>query len=65
MFDREIEEDRRNPTPFRPLVAIGHTKDLADLDTIESSLACLQSHGIPVSTFADVHDKITGRSERS
>jgi len=64
MFDREIEEDRRNPAPFRPLVAIGHTKDLADLETIESSLACLQSHGVPVSTFADAHDKIMRRNGR-
>jgi hypothetical protein len=65
MFDREMEKDRRNPAIFRPIVAIGHTKDLVDLDTIESFLSYLRGQGVPVSTFRDVHDKIMRRDQRS
>lgn len=65
MFSLEIEKDQRNPAVFRPIVAIGHTKDLVDLTTIESFLAYLQSNGVYVSTFTDVHDKIMRQGERS
>jgi len=65
MFDRELEKDRRNPALFRPIVAIGHTKDLVDLETVESSLSYVQRKGISVSTFSDLLDKIKGRDERS
>ena len=65
MFEQEIMKDRRDPALFRPIVAIGHTKDLVDLDTIESFLPYLRSKGIPVSTFRDSHDKIMMRDEGS
>ena len=60
MFDLEMERDRRKPALFRPIVAIGHTKDLVDLETVESFLSYLRRKGIPVSTFRDVYAKITG-----
>ncbi|MGA2362151.1 MAG: hypothetical protein ABSG73_06780 [Candidatus Aminicenantales bacterium] len=65
MFDRELEKDRRDPALFRPIVAIGHTKDLGELDAVESFLSYLRGKGVPVSTFRDVHDKIMRRNERS
>ncbi len=65
MFDQELEKDRRNPALFRPIVAIGHTKDLVDLETVKSFLSYLQGKSIPVSTFKDAHDKIVRRDEPS
>jgi hypothetical protein len=65
MLDQEMEKDRRNPAVFRPVVAIGHTKDLVDLETIESSLSYLRDKGVAISTFRDVHVKIMRRDEQS
>ena len=65
MLDQEMAKDRRNPAVFRPIVAIGHTKDLVDLETVESSLSYLRDKGVPISTFRDVHHKIMRRDERS
>ena len=56
MVDAVIREDERDATSFRPIVAIGHSKDLVDFETVESFLNYLQRKEIPVSTFADVHD---------
>jgi hypothetical protein len=57
MLDTIIHEDRQDPTSFRPIVAIGHTKDLVDLETVEKFLDYLQRKGIPVSTFKEIFDK--------
>ena len=65
MFDREMEKDRRDPNVFRPIVAIGHTKDLVDLETVDSFLSYLREKGVPVSSFREVHAKIARRDERS
>jgi hypothetical protein len=65
LLDRELKKDQGDPALFRPIVAIGHTKDLADLETIELFLSYLQGKGIPVSTFGDVHNKIMERDDRS
>lgn len=59
MIDKAIEEDKKDPDTFKPLVAIGHTKDLVDLQTVESLLAFLQEKQIPVSTFRDIYPKCT------
>ena len=65
MIDEEIGKDRKDPGRFRPIVAIGHTKDLVDLETVESFLSYLRGKGIPVSTFRNVHDRIARRNELS
>lgn len=65
MFDQEMEKDRKDPALFRPLVAIGHTKDLIDLETVDSFLSYLRGNGIPISTFRNVHGKIMERDERA
>jgi hypothetical protein len=57
MMDLVIREDEKNPTSFRPIVAIGHTKDLVDFETVESFLAYIERKGIGVSTFEKVYDK--------
>lgn len=57
MVDTIIREDQQDPTSFRPIVAIGHTKDLVDYETVESFLDYIQRKGIPISTFSDVYPK--------
>jgi len=59
MVDRVILDDERNPTGFKPIVAIGHTKDLVDFETVEFFLSYLESKRIPVSTFKDVYHRCT------
>lgn len=57
MMDLVIREDEKNPTSFRPIVAIGHTKDLVDFETVESFLAYIERKGIGISTFEKVYNK--------
>ena len=57
MVDTVIKEDQRNPTSFRPIVAIGHTKELVDFETVESFLSYLGRKGIAVSTFEEVYHR--------
>jgi hypothetical protein len=59
MTERVIREDAKAPTLYRPLVAIGHTKDLTDFQTVDAFLAFLRTRGIAVCTFADVYSKIS------
>jgi len=58
MMDAAIRNDMRDPGTFRPLVAIGHTKDLDDYDTVERFLRYLDQQGIPISTFRQAYLKI-------
>jgi hypothetical protein len=55
MIDAVLKEDRDDPDTFRPLVAIGHTKDLEETGPTEFFLDYLKSRGIPVSLFGDVY----------
>ena len=57
MMDIIIREDQNDPASFRPIVAIGHTKDLVDFETVESFLSYLEQKRIAVSTFEGVYDK--------
>ena len=57
MMGRIIREDRGTPGLYRPVVAIGHTKDVVDLQTVDSFLGFLRANGIGVSTFMDVYPK--------
>jgi hypothetical protein len=57
MIDLVVDEDQRDATSFRPVVAIGHTKDLVDFETVESLLVYLEKKRIRVSTFKEVHEK--------
>lgn len=51
LIDIEIKRDRLDPGKQRPIVAIGHTKDLVDLETIDFALHYLMSHGATITTF--------------
>jgi Fe-S oxidoreductase len=55
MMDEIVLEDRKDPALFRPIVAIGHTKDLGDLETVESFLSYLKEKGIAVTTFGGAY----------
>jgi hypothetical protein len=52
-----IAEDRATPGIYRPLVAIGHTKDLVDFEVIERLLAYLKAEGIAVTTLEGAYGK--------
>ena len=49
-----LEDDRRTPDLFKPIVAIGHTKDLVDLETVEAFLSYLKAKEIPISNMRDI-----------
>jgi len=61
MLNTVIEKDRDDPSSFKPLVAIGHTKDLVDTGTVESFLSYLREKKMPVSTFREVYEKCVNR----
>jgi hypothetical protein len=56
--DRVICEDRRDPDSYRPIVSIGHTKDLTDLQTVDSFLSFLAAKRIPVCTFPQISSRL-------
>ena len=58
MTDKIIRADREEAESFRPIVAIGHTKDLTDFDAVDSFLSYLKTNQIAVSTFADIYPKL-------
>jgi len=62
MVDRAFQEDKRNPADFWPLVAIGHTKDLVDLETVEGFLSFLRKKEIPISTLKDFYNKCVSQT---
>ena len=57
MTDRIIREDRQSPGVYRPVVAIGHTKDLEDPETIVAYLSYLKDRGIRISTFQEAYPR--------
>jgi hypothetical protein len=57
IIETVLEDDRRTPSLFKPIVAIGHTKDLVDFDTVEAFLSYLNGKKIPISTFRDIYSK--------
>ena len=57
VVDSVILEDRKNPSIYRPIVAIGHTKELVDYNTIDRFLGYLKDKNISISTFPEVFRK--------
>lgn len=57
-MDRLLDEDGRDPSRFRPVVAIMHTKDPIDLRAVSGLLARLGRCGVPVSTFAAIESRV-------
>ncbi len=60
MVDKLIKVDQKDTLSFKPIVAIGHTKDLIDIETIEHFLSYLKQKDIKVATFKEVYKKICG-----
>lgn len=65
MMGRAIREDAKNPALYRPLVAIGHSKDLNDLQAVDAFLEFLRAKGIAVRTFSDVYSKLAPGKARA
>jgi predicted hydrocarbon binding protein len=65
MLDRVIREDKQQPQVYRPLVAIGHTKDLTDPETVEEFLRYLNEQQIGVGTFESIYSKLRHEVEPS
>lgn len=64
-LERIVREDQGAPDVYRPIVAIGHTKDLTDPQTVDAFLSFLRTNEIRVSTFEDVYPKLKQeKSER-
>jgi len=57
ILGNEIRQDQKDPNLFRPIIAIGHTKDLIDFDTVDSLLLYLRKNEIPISTFRAIYHK--------
>ncbi len=59
MMDRVIALDRHDPDSLKPIVAIGHSKDLNDLPTVDAFLSYLREKNIPVVTFENIFAKVS------
>jgi hypothetical protein len=53
IVDRAIAADQADPESYKPLVAIGHSKDLIDFETIEAFLSYLRAKNIAVINLKD------------
>ena len=58
MMDKIIKDNPYAPQSFRPIVAIGHTKDLVDFETVAAFLSYLKQKSIKLSTFTEVYNKL-------
>ena len=55
MTERVVQEEQKDQIECRPMVAIGHTKDLVDFKTVEAFLEYLKGRGIRISVFEDFY----------
>jgi hypothetical protein len=60
-LDAVIRDDQNSPAALKPMVAIGHTKDLDDWETVVKFLSYLQDKEIKVSTLEEVYDRCRGQ----
>jgi peptidoglycan/xylan/chitin deacetylase (PgdA/CDA1 family) len=56
-IDAALRQDAEMPDAYRPLVAIGHTKDAIDLTMLRDFLQYLREHSIHVSTLVAAHKR--------
>ena len=59
MLERVIRDDERDPATYRPVVAIGHTKDLVDVESVERLLEFLHRHNIGIVQLRDAYRRCT------
>ena len=55
-----VAEDEREPMAYKPLVSIGHNKDLDDVETVEAFLEWLIQKGIAISSLKDANLQCRG-----
>ena len=58
MMDKIFKDDQQEPQSLKPIVAIGHTKDLVDFITVDSFLSYLSKKNIKVVTFQEAYQAI-------
>jgi len=58
MVQTVLEKDRKEPEIYRPIVAIGHSKDLSDIGEVNAFLAFLGANRIALSTFREIYPKL-------
>jgi len=59
MLNRVVQEDQKAPAQYKPIVLIGHTKDLVDFDAIDFFLSSLRKKKIPIATFSSIYERCT------
>ncbi len=57
-MDRLLEEDQVSPEVYKPVVAIGHTKDLVDFAAVREFLAYLRRHHLAITDFRRAFGKV-------
>jgi len=57
MLKREIELDKKDYNTLRPIVFIGHSKNLFDVNTIKLTLDYLMNNNIQIGTFQNYFNK--------
>jgi hypothetical protein len=63
MTERAVQEKQNDNAVCRPMVAIGHTKDLVDFETVGAFLAYLKDKEIRISVFEDLYRRCGIRLE--
>jgi hypothetical protein len=57
MMNTVLREDEEDGASYRPIIAIGHSKDLVDFKTVESFLSYLKKNNISVSTMGNAYQR--------
>jgi hypothetical protein len=65
MMESILCADRKQPEIYRPIVAIGHTKDLTDPETVDAFLGFLRKKEIAVATFESAQRKLLSRKDQT
>jgi hypothetical protein len=63
MIDRVISKDHDDPQTFKPIVAIGHSKDLHDSQAVDAFLSFLRQKNLPIVTFESAFDRISNEAQ--
>lgn len=61
-IDNLIRQDKINPQTYKPIVAIGHSKDLIDFETVMQFHDYLVTCGIAITNFRGVLQKLQPRA---
>jgi hypothetical protein len=60
MLKKIVALDQESPSILKPIAAIGHTKDLKDIDAVDYFLKNLNESGLKVTTFRSIYGKLIG-----